>query len=239
MLQTWGTIGPNSAFKQPILWTYEICLWMSIVKWLPRRKYIWPIPKLPDSDGFARWRPPDGPCNRKLEWPPHRSPLHDKTSPSFEMVTEPPFRPEQRYTYTWFRTYEDQSLCIIYISDQILRMESSTCFRDNQTIQPLKQQQISNHLDCLILSKEVNCAKNKIIHRNTLLDVGGIHILNSLESSCLSRLVPPSFAKTRCKILLPKCPGMVLTYATYACVNICVYIYIHIYVYIYIYIYIY
>ena len=93
---------------------YVYGLWMSIMEWLPRRKYIWPIPKLPDSDGFARWRPPDGPCNRKLEWPPHRSPLHDKTSPSFEMVAEPPFRPEQRYTYTWFRTYEDQSVCIIY-----------------------------------------------------------------------------------------------------------------------------
>ena len=67
--------------------------------------------------------------------------------------------------------------------------------------------------------------KNKIIHRNTLLDVGGIHILNSLESSCLSSLVPRSFAKTRCKILLPQCPGMVLTYA---CVNLYIYIYIYI-----------
>ena len=123
------------------------------------------------------------------------------------------------------------NLFVLYISDQILRMESNTCFRDNQTIQPLKQQQISNHLDYLILSKEVNCAKNKIIDRNKLVDVGGIHILNSLESSCLSSLVPPSFAKTRCKILLPKCPGMVLTYATYACVNICVYIHIYIYTY--------
>ena len=68
--------------------------------------------------------------------------------------------------------------------------------------------------------------KNKIIDRNKLVDVGGIHILNSLESSCLSSLVPRSFAKTRCKILLPQCPGMVLTYA---CVNLYIYIYIYTY----------
>ena len=130
------------------------------------------------------------------------------------------------------------NLFVLYISDQILRMESNTCFRDHQTIHPLKQQQISNHLDYLILSTEVNCAKNKIIHRNTLLDVGGIHILNSLESSCLSSLVPRSFAKTRCKILLPQCPGMVLTYA---CVNLYIYTYnqINTYFALYTYIYIY
>ena len=114
------------------------------------------------------------------------------------------------------------NVVVSYVRDQILRMESNTCFQDHQTIQPLKQQQISNHLDYLILSKEVNCAKNKIIDGNKLVDVGGIHILNSLESSCLSSLVPRSCAKTRCKILLPQCPGMLLTYA---CVNIYVYTY--------------
>ena len=197
MLQTWGTIGPNSGFKQPILWTYEICLWMSIVKWLPRRKHIRPIPKLPD--GFARWRPPDGPCNRKLEWPPHRSPLHDKTSPSFEMVAEPPFRPEQIYihmiSYIW------RPICVYYIS--AIRFWGWKVIHAFETTKPSNcwnNSKISNHLDYLILSKEVNCAKNKIIDGNKLVDVGGIHILNSLERSCLSSLVPRSFAKTRCKI---------------------------------------
>ena len=101
----------SSPFCGYIIYVYG-CLWWNGYLAGRCRKHIRPIPKLPD--GFARWRPPDGPCNRKLEWPPHQSPLHDKTSPSFEMVAEPPFRPEQRYTSTWFRTCEHQSVRIIY-----------------------------------------------------------------------------------------------------------------------------